>query len=175
MNNYVNSFNKNQNKCVVGLLKITTVLIFTVFILSQNSYSQSSLKCNYNWELLENENVILPIEDLFSSSDSNAILNTACLEPLIEKIKYAKENGMYLSYTFYNETSKFKKINLYFYRKLHEYFLSQGIDENDIFNRFSSPLELPPPIIDGKFIIIDEEKDIKNESYLSFSLELNNE
>jgi hypothetical protein len=156
-------------------MKITTVLIFTVFILLENTYSQSTLKCNYNWDLLENENVIVPIEDLFSSSDSNAILNTECLEPLIEKIKYAKEKGMYLSYTFYNETSKFKKINLYFYRKLYEYFYLQGIDENDIFSRFNSPLELPPPIIDGEFISIDEEKDIDNKSYLSFSLEVNKE
>ena len=156
-------------------MKTITVLFFTIFILLENIYSQPTPKCHYNWDLLESEGVIVTIEDLFSSNDSSAILNIECIDKLIEKIKSGKINGMYLSYTLYNETSKFKKINLHFYRVLYEYFLSQGIDENDIFDRFNSPLELPPPIIEGEFIVIEEEKDIENKSYLSFSLEVNKE
>lgn len=156
-------------------LKTITVLFFAIFTLLENIYSQPTLKCQYNWDLLEIEDVIMPIEDLFSSNDSSAVLNIECISTLIEKIKHAKTNGMYLSYTLYNETSKFKIVNLHFYKVLYEYFLAQGIEEDDIFASFNSPLELPPPVFEGKFVMIEDLNNIENKSYLSFSLEVNME
>ena len=151
------------------------ILILGTFLFIKESHSQINSNCDYNWDLLETEYVIVQVQDLFSSNDSNAIINVKCLEPLIKKMKTMKQNRMFLSFRLYNESSTFKKINLHFNQVLYEYFISKGINEDDIFKSFSSPLELPPPIIKGELLEIETSQEMKNSSYFAFSLEINKE
>ena len=146
---------------------------FVLFSLNYNAHSQKNECVNYEWEKADKKIITIPISILFSENDSSSVFKKECLYPLVKKYKRIKKEA-YISYTFYNESKRHTALNKYFNNVVYNYLISQGIKEENIFDRFNTFSPLPPPIINGKMVDIDDDKNENNDSYIEFKIEYEN-